>query len=593
MTFDGITMHAVVAELRKKLLGGHLKKINQIGPTQLTMSFYANGENLLLYLSCDSANGRLHLTTKKYTNPTTPPNFVMLLRKHLGQGKLVELEQVAMDRTVRLRFQTRNELGDTVEKQVILEVMGRHSNLILLDEQDRVIEAVRRVSHDMSRVRQIYPGKTYTIFPANKHDVLTQEVSLSMLIEEAQKEQSGGLTAKQLFYGRLTGFSPLISVELCVRADVNPDTPIGALTVAQQRMLDHQLSLLVAALRSNTFHPALYRSPKKQAYPFTLTHYGKPEAEDASISTLIDRQTAETARDDGFGQRKEHLRHSLAILLDKKMRKRDHLREDQAQTENREDYKEEADLLAAYAHQVVKGRESIVVDDFFHDNRPRIIPLDPKKSGHENMEAKYRQFSKLNTAHKLLAESIPRLEEEIRYLEQLGEMLEQTQEIEELEAVQQEFEREGILPKRKRKGKKTPASALPPRQFHTKNGMAILVGRNNAQNDHLTLKVADKEDLFFHSKTVPGAHVILRTAGQIPDEKDKQAAAYLAAKYSSHSREKAVEIDYTQRKHVYKAKGAKPGMVYYKEFHTLVINPQADAAHLLVEEDGVAENEKN
>lgn len=587
MTFDGITMHAVVAELKEKLLGGHLKKMNQIGPTQLTMAFYANGENLLLYLSCDSSNGRLHLTTKKYANPKTPPNFVMLLRKHLGQGKLIGIDQVAMDRTVRLRFQTRNELGDTVEKQLVLEVMGRHSNLILLDENDRVLEAVRRVSHDMSRVRQIYPGKTYTVFPANKRDVLTEEVSLSSLIEAAQNEQSGGLTVKQLFYGQLTGFSPLVSVELCVRADVAPNTPIGALTSAEYGALDRQLSLLISALRADTYHPALYCTPKNQAYPFALTHYGDPEAEDFSISALIDRQTAETARDDGFGQRKEHMRHQLAAVLDKKMRKRDHLREDLIQTQNREEYKEEADLLAAYAHTVEKGRDSIVVNDFFHDNQSRTIPLDPKKSGHENMEAKYRQFSKLNTAHKLLVESIPRLEEEIRYLEQLGEMLEQTQEMEELEAVQQEFEREGILPKHKRKKKAASSAALPPRQFRTKNGFTVLIGRNNAQNDHLTLKVADKEDFFFHSKTVPGAHVILRTAGRPVEEKDMEAAAYLAAKYSSRSKESAVEIDYTQKKHVYKAKGAKPGMVYYKEFRTLVINPQADAKDLL--EDNNAE----
>lgn len=587
MTFDGITMHAVVAELKQKLLGGHIKKINQIGPSQLTIAFYANGEHFLLYLSCDASNGRLHLTTKKYANPTTPPNFVMLLRKHLGQGKLIGLEQVAMDRTVRLRFQTRNELGDSVEKQLVLEVMGRHSNLILLDEKDRILEAIHRVSYDMSRVRQIYPGKTYTVFPANKRDVLTQDICLALLLDEAQKEQRGGVTIKQLFYGQLTGFSPLVAVELCVRADVKPDTPIGALTPDEQKAMDRELSLLVTALRNDCYHPTLYRSPKNQAYPFALTQYGTPAAENESISALIDQQTAETARDDGFGQRKESLRHRLALFLDKKMRKRDHLREDEAETENRQEYKEEADLLAAYAHTVNKGKDSLIVNDFFHENRPRTIPLDPKKSGHENMEAKYRLFSKLNTAHKLLSETIPEIEEEIRYLEQLGEMLEQTQAIEELEAVEQEFEREGILPKRKKKAKKATTSALPPREFLTKNGFTILVGRNNAQNDHLTLKVADKEDLFFHSKTVPGAHVILRTAGQPVVQEDIEAAAYLAARYSSRNCENAVEIDYTQKKHVYKAKGAKPGMVYYKEFHTLVMNPQASAEHLFVEKQNL------
>lgn len=222
MTFDGITLHAVVAELKAKLLNGHIKKINQIGPSQITMSFYAHGMNQLLYLSCDSSSGRIHLTEKKYTNPLTPPDFVMLLRKHLGQGKLIGIDQVGLDRTVALHFETHNELGDTVIKKLILEIMGRHSNLILVDQNEKVVEAVRRVSHDMSRVRQIYPGKRYEVFPADKQEVLADHPSVSELVAKAQETEHGGMTVKKIFYGLLTGFSPLASTELCVRADVDP-----------------------------------------------------------------------------------------------------------------------------------------------------------------------------------------------------------------------------------------------------------------------------------------------------------------------------------------------------------------------------------
>ncbi len=575
MTFDGITLHAVVAELKAKLLNGHIKKINQIGPSQITMSFYAHGMNQLLYLSCDSSSGRIHLTEKKYTNPLTPPDFVMLLRKHLGQGKLICIDQVGLDRTVALRFETHNELGDTVIKKLILEIMGRHSNLILVDQNEKVVEAVRRVSHDMSRVRQIYPGKRYEVFPADKQEVLADHPSVSELVAKAQETEHGGMTVKKIFYGSLTGFSPLASTELCVRADVDPAMPIGQLTADQIQALDAELCAWTESLRTDTYRPALYRSPKLQAYPFALTHYGAPEKESDSISAMIDLQTVETARDDGFGQKKDHLRHRLAEILEKKNRKLENLKKDEAETENRQTIKEEADLLAAYAHTVQKGQTEIVVDDFFHDNTKRSIPLDPKKTGHENMDAKYKHFSKLNTAHKILLKSIPQLQGEIQYLEQLGEMLEQTEDSGSLNEVWEEFEREGLLPRKKRHKKANRSTPLPPREYTTRNGLIILVGRNNFQNDRLTLKIADKEDYFFHAKTVPGAHVILRCGGNEPSQEDIQAAAWLAAKYSSQAQENAVDIDFTQKKHVYKAKGAKPGMVYYKEFQTLTMNPQA------------------
>lgn len=578
MTFDGITTRAVVHELNQTIVGGHLKKINQVGPAQLTLAFYANGQNFLLYLSADSATGRFHLTEKKYQNPTTPPNFVMLLRKHLGQGKLLSITQEGLDRTVRFIFQTRDELGDLVEKHLVLEVMGRHSNLILLRQDGTVIEAIRRVSHEMSRVRQIYPGIAYHSFTADKFDVLSEDVDVSMLLNRLLDSQpDGGMEARRLFYGTLTGFSPLASTEIFVRADIDPRRPLGQLSRDEVARLDMVLKEWVRQLRENTFTPVLYASPKIQAYPFLLTHYAEPMKTDPSISLLIDEQTKETARDDRLGRGKERLLSILSKELEHQLRKLDHLEDDWEETQNRDVLKEEADLLAAYAHSIVRGQAEITVSDFFHDNAPRTIALDPRKSGHENMDARYRQFSKLNTAFHLLETKIPTLREEIRYLEQLKTTIDQAQTLDELEEIHSEFVREKLIrPTKHTKRKKTPTAK--PYAFTTNNGLTVLVGRNNLQNDRLTLKVADKDDFFLHAKTVPGAHVILRTTGKVPTRSDIEAAAWLAARYSSRAEEDSVDIDYTEKKNVYKAKGAKPGMVYYNNYQTISVNTKATPA---------------
>ncbi len=575
MTFDGITMRAIVHELHQTILGGHVKKINQIGPHQLTLNLFNARRHFLLYLSCDAASGRLHLSEKKYQNPQTPPNFVMLLRKQIGQGKLTEITQIGLDRTVRLSFGTRNELGDPVNKHLMLEIMGRHSNLILLDDEDRVIEAMHRVSHDMSRVRPVYPGTTYKIFPSDKIDVLTEHPSLDDLRNRLLESGETQIPVRRLFYGCLTGFSPLISDELCVRANIDPQSPLGSIDAPTLKRLNDIFQNFADQLRNHDYAPVLYQEPKIQAYPFPLTHYGSVLQSDASISRLIDQQTVQTNRDDGFGQQKASLLQLLARDIEKKTRKLQNVEQDYAATLDRQTIKEEADLLAAYAHSIQKGETSITVSDFYHEGKKRRIALDPTKSGHENMEAKYRHFAKLNTAHRLLKEHLPLLKADVAYAEQLKTMLDQATQLSDLADLKMEFEREGLLRRSSERKKKQTEMKSRPRRFETTTGKTILVGRNNLQNDRLTLKMADKEDVFFHAKTIPGAHVILRTEGKTPTKEELEAAAWIAARFSSTPEEPVVDIDYTERKNVYKAKGAKPGMVYYHHFHTISVQTSA------------------
>lgn len=569
MTFDGITTRAVVHELKNTIESGFIKKINQIGPKQLTIQFYANRNNYQLYLSADSSLARFHLSKQKYNNPQTPPNFVMLLRKHIGQARLESINQVALDRTVCFTFRTHNELGDQVEKYLIIEIMGKHSNIILLDDKKRVLDAIQRVSHDMSRVRQIYPGKDYEIFPSSKKNVLEDDISLPSLIE--------GSTAaiSKLFYQEFTGFSPVMGREICARSDIDPLKKAHQLTLQEISQLNHHFVNIVEKIKNDDYHPVLYRHPKIEYYPMNLVHLNEQAKTSSSLSELIDEASALSHRDDQVGQKKDYLMATLKDHIDKQERKRRELQKDYDATLTREELKEEADLLSSNIHLVERGAKEVIVEDFFHKNERRTIPLNPKKTAWDNANSKYHKYSKLKTANALLSKKIPLLDEDIRYLHQLALTIQDADSSALLDEIREELSNSGIIKKKTVKKKTRQEEASKPYHFITPNGFSIYVGRNNFQNDQLTLKVANKEDYFFHAKTIPGAHVILKTDGREPKQDDIEAAALLAAQYSSSKNEPYVDIDYTKKKNVYKAKGAKPGMVYYNDYQTMHVNTEA------------------
>lgn len=579
MTFDGILVRAVIKELKEKILPGSIKKINQIGRGQITIQIYANGENYLLYLSISPSDGGFHLSEKKYKNPDTAPNLVMFLRKHIGKARLIDISQEGLDRTVRFKFLSRDDLADEVDRFLVLELMGRHSNLILLDEKDSVLEAVRRVSYDMSRFRQVYPGSKYKIFPSDKLDILTEDYDIDFLIKrsmEKNPDNFSSLTCKKLFYPNITGFSPLISDHLLALSDLSPDRTIISLSNEEKDLLNKAFINLVQTIKSSNFKAYAYMD-KGQAYPIELAQFPRPDHESSSISKLLDMVIPDKKSEDTFNREKRSYIKTLANGMEKKIRKLKRLEEDYEDTLSRGEIKEKADLLAANAHLVQRGQREIIVSDFFNDGKDRKINLDEKKSGHENMDALYKKFAKLNTAHKLLEKSIPQIKEEIRYYEQINSMLERSDSEADLIEIRKELEREGLLKNRGKKATKKKEVKSGPLKFESPNGFLIMVGKNNFQNDRITLKVAGSDDYFLHVKQVAGSHVILRSAGMKVPIEDIEAAAWLAAKHSSRSNEMSVDVDYCLKKDVYKAKGAKPGMVYYNNYKTIHVNMEAEA----------------
>ncbi|WP_053943268.1 Rqc2 family fibronectin-binding protein [Kallipyga gabonensis] len=572
MTFDGITCRAVVLELREKLLGGLVRKINQVGPSTLTLSIYANRSNYLLYLSADPSKSCLFLTEKKYKNPTTPPDFCMVLRKHLSSAKIEDIHQEGLDRTVRLDFSASGDLGERLSLSLVGEFMGKYSNLILVDEEGQVIDAIRRVSRHMSRVRQVFPGKRYEAFPSDKLDILKEDIHLSDL----SKNMPPSAQANKIFIRNLTGFSPLAAREILYLSSLDPDKTLSSIQDDEMARIQKVFNQRVRDIRQGTFSPSLYLQNKSLYHAFPVTYMGPADETSPSMSQIIDHYFTRFGRDDQVGQVKSNLQSLLKGPMEKGEKKLLRQEEDYKKTLDREVLKEEGDLLAGQVHRIKKGDRSIEVTDFYHGDLPRTILLDKSKDPWENVEIRYHKYSKLKRANQLLSRSIPQLKEELDYFRQLATMLDHAETMEDLEEIRQEMVDQGLLKKRKKGKKQKSPQAKPPYHYRSKGGLDIYVGRNNKQNDALTLKLANKEDFFFHAQAIPGAHVILRVpSGDSPSTEDMEAAAWLAATHSAQSEEGKVSVDYTEKKNVYKAKGAKPGMVYYNDFSTILVNTDA------------------
>lgn len=564
MTFDGITTRAVVLECKNHLLDSHVNKINQISDHEIILQFYGHGENYSLYISTLSSSCRFYLSQKKYTNPLIPPNFVMVLRKHLSRSRLISIEQIGLDRTVEFSFEASNELGDAVKKYLIVEIMGKQSNIILLDENRIILDALKRVSSRMSRAREIFPGLSYQVFPSNKLEILEKNYSLKDM------EWKKGKLFKN-FYQNFTGFSPVISKEICYRAAIDPNEDFQSLQEEEKMKLKKELDHIILDIQEGNFSPSLYQDPA-QYYCLELKSLGERIKTSSSISQIIESFSHIAIEDDRVKQKKSHLSSPIKQLLEREDRKFEKQKRELEKTKDSQEIKLEADLLGPVVHKIQKGQETIEVEDFYNPGKLRKIDLDPKKTPWDNIQAKYKKASKYKTAHKLLQNSLPKLKEDIQYLAQLLLTIDEAKDMDILEEIEEEIIKEGIIKKKSKKKKQKQEKTSSPHQYLTKNNSTIYVGKNNKQNDYLTLKLAGKEDYFFHAQTIPGAHVILKNSNKEVTADDLHAGAYLAAIYSSAKKEHYVDIDYTQKKNVYKAKGAKLGMVYYNNFQTIRID---------------------
>ncbi len=586
MSFDGIVTNAVVKELNSTILGGRIDKIYQPEKDELFINIHKNGTNYRLIMSASSNNPRIYLTAGSKKNPDTPPMFCMLLRKHISGGIVLNIEQYEMDRVVFIDISSQDELGQPTEKRLVIEIMGKHSNIILMEKSSsRIIDSIKRVTDEMSRVRQILPGSIYENPPIKdkKNPLKTNQEEFMQLISNEAKNTS----LSKFFYYNYLGLSPLISREILFEY-LDDDRTIISLSEDDIKTLYDGFKSLIDRIVEGKFSP-LYITNRDESeiiafHCLDLNQFGTENKNYLdSISEVLDFCYRKKDVLDRISQKSQSIRKSLGIKLDRALSKLGKQKEELFESMDREKYKIYADLISANIHKIYKGLKEVELENFYDiDMKTLIIPLDIKLSPVENAQRYYKKYSKLKNANNLLLEQIPASEAEIEYLENVLISIENSTEIHELDEIKEELINEGYLkPNSKTKKKKKKEEVSPPQHYISSDGFDIYVGKNNRQNDYLTMKFAHKEDTWLHVQQMPGSHVLIKSEGKEIPLSTLEEAANLAAYYSKGKNSNHVAVDYTKRKNVKKPKNAKIGLVIYENFSTIIVNPtQKNIQHL-------------
>lgn len=578
MSFDGIVTRSVVSELNSVLLGGRIDKIHQPEKDEMLVQIYSKGTNHKLLISASSNNPRLYLTSSSKTNPLSPPMFCMLLRKHLTGSIILDISQRGLDRVVIFTLSGKDELGNPTERELIVEIMGKHSNIILIEKESRkIIDSIKRIPAEISRVRQLLPGFTYSFIES---DGKVDPVQSNEKDFYDHLDQSNG--SQKLFkfiYQSFTGLSPLAGREICSIAGLEPDRVVLSLDDNDKNNLYSGLHQLIEKVKNEEFNPVYILREEDNSveafYAFPLEQYkGMNQTENNSVSNMLDYVYKSRDTGDRVKQKSASLKKILHTKLERAQNKLSKQKQDLLDSKDREKYKIYADLIQSNLHNISKGLDHVILENFYDENLERLkVPLDPKTSPAENAQRYYKKYGKLKTANQLLLNQIPETESEISYIEHVLVSLENATDVKELDEIKDELILEGYIQRRSMKGKTKKVKLSGPLKFVSSEGFEIYVGRNNRQNEILTMKTAKKEDIWLHTKGIPGSHVIVKTEGNPVPEQTLAEAGLLAAFYSKGRNSGSVEVDYTEKKYVRKPKNGKTGLVVYENQKTIVVNP--------------------
>ncbi len=581
MPMDGLTLGALARELNRVLEGGRVDRVQQPERDELLLTLRAQGGNHRLLLSSSPNNARVHLTCGAKRSPDTPPMFCMLLRKFLVNARFLGAEQLGADRVLTLRFEGLDELGDLTERRLVIEIMGRHSNMILVGPNGRIVDSARHVTEDISRVREVLPGLPYETPPAQ--DKLNPYAAQAADYLRALRPLVGQRLDKAIQQS-VSGLSAQAARELAFRAagsetaaltEALLPTAAGKLA-AFFRLLEDVPTLLVDEEGSPldvTSFPYLSRDPARQVAC-------------ASLSEAMDAYYLQRDQRERIHQRAHNLRRFLQNALERDEKKLAIQRQTLLDAENMDDLRRKGDLITSSLHCIPRGASKAVVPDYYSEDMREVeIPMNPALSPAENAQRYYKQYNKLKAASDLVLDQMSANEAEIAYLEGQLENLELCTTFDELTEIQQELVRVGLL-RDANKGKKPPKiPESKPHHFVSDEGIDIFVGKNNVQNDRLT-GAALGDELWLHAKDMPGSHVIVKSTA--PGNATILQAAQLAATFSKGRQADKVPVDYTLRKYVKKPGGAKPGFVIYTHQQTLFVSPDEKLAKRLSAEDKAA-----
>ncbi len=568
MAFDGITVACIVKELSLATQNTRIYKISQTEADELILTVKGNSSQFRILLSADASLPLVYIIDENKPAPLTAPNFCMLLRKHLTNAKIISVTQPGLERVIKFELEHLDEMGDVRHKFLYVEIMGKHSNIIFTDDENKIIDSIKRISHNISSVREVLPGRDYFIpSTLEKLDPLnTDKENFILKIKDAH------LSVKKALYSSFTGISPVIATEIAYRAGLDADTSTSSLTDSDLDSLYSEFEEIINQLKAGAFNPEIIyegTTPIEfSALPLSI-YDNLNKASYLSISELLITYYKEKAQVVRIRQKSTDLRKITQTALERNVKKLDLQRKQLEDTEKKEKYRIYGELINTYGYSVPEGAKSFEALNYY-TNEAITIPLDPDFSAKENAKRYFDKYTKLKRTAESLTVIIEEVSDEVKHLESIMTSLDIAVSEEDLVEIKLELTESGYI--HFKPGTKKAKITSKPFHYISSDGFDIYVGKNNLQNDYLTFDFANGNDWWFHAKKIPGSHVIIRTNGkEVPDTTFEEAAR-LAAFYSKGRGTDRVEIDYLIKKNVKKPAKAKPGFVVYYTNYSMVID---------------------
>jgi predicted ribosome quality control (RQC) complex YloA/Tae2 family protein len=579
MALDGIVIANLARDFNEAFTGARISKIAQPENDELLLTLKGPGGQKRLILSASASLPLAYITDKNKQSPLTAPNFCMLLRKHVANGRILSVTQPGMERILVFEIEHLDDLGDLCRKKLIVELMGKHSNLIFCDEEGMILDSIKHISAQISSVREVLPGRTYFI-PAQQDKKNPLEETKDGFLELISAKP---MSVAKAIYTSYTGISPLAANEMCYRAHIDGDAPCASLQAVELFALEDVFHSVMEDICLGNFHPNIIKSGEEpvEFSSIILTSYADCESISCdSVSEVLESYYSERSAFTRIRQKSADLRHVVNTVLERNRKKYDLQQKQLKDTEKREKYRIYGELIHTYGYQVEEGSKGFDALNYYTNEMIR-VPLDPGLTPSENAKKYFDKYGKLKRTYEALIDLIEDTHMEIQHLESIATALDIAQSEADLQQIKEELMECGYVKHKYTKKKQQQKSK--PYHYRSTDGFDIYVGKNNYQNDELTFKVAEGNDWWFHAKGMPGSHVLVKTkTGDLPDRTFEEAGK-LAAYYSKGRGSEKVEIDYLQKKNVKKPNKAKPGFVVYYTNYSLTIEPDISGLELVSE----------
>lgn len=578
MALDGIVVKSIVGELKNNILNAKIDKIYQTEKDEIIISVRSQKNSYRLLISSNPNYPRIHFTNNTKENPKNPPLFCMLLRKHLSGGKIVNIVQPELERIIEIHIVAADLIGDMTLKKIIIEIMGKHSNIILVDNNNKIIDSIKHITAEISRIREVLPGCTYFAPPSGKINPLDIKYEY---FQSIFKDILSDSQIPKVLLNNFMGFSTLICNEIAFRYSLYN---LSGQSIDIHRLWS-EFSRIISDINNNNFVPIIYVQLDGKPIDFSVVdilqyrEYTSIVCE--SVSELIERFYEQRDKKERLKQKTEDINKQVQILLERNIRKIDQLQDKIMESKGKDIYKIWGDLIFLNIQTIEKGQKELIVPNYFSDNQENItIPLNEQLSPSENAQKYYKLYNKYKNAHITSIELLEKTKLEINYLEGILNDIHNCTSDDDIDQIkielsQQGYFKHGIANKNKANAKSKPLN------FVSSDGFSILVGKNNTQNDELTLKIANKNDIWLHTKLIHGSHVIIKADNKEVPDSTLLEAAILASFYSKARNSSNIQVDYTTVKNVKKPSGSKPGMVIYINYKTIVVTPDENLVNKL------------